>query len=63
VGCVCLSYGTSTDANMGAMDTLAIALIILGGLLGAVEVVRSGFQSLVGWGVVAIAIGLVILNL
>lgn len=48
---------------MGAMEILALALIIVGLILAAVEVVRSSFQSLIAWGVVAIAVGLLIQQL
>lgn len=65
MGCVYWSYGIFINggAIMNAMEILAIALIIVGLILAAVEVVRSSFQSLVAWGVVAIAIGLLIQQL
>lgn len=40
------------------MTTLALILVAVGGILAAVDVVRSKFQALTSWGVVAIAVGL-----
>ena len=42
------------------MEILVVPLIIVGGILGAVDVVRSKGQSLVAWGVVALAAALLI---
>ena len=42
------------------MEVLVLPLIIVGGILGAVDVVRSKGQSLVAWGVVALAAALLI---
>ena len=45
------------------MEVLVLPLIIVGGILGAVDVVRSKGQSLVAWGVVALAAALLIVKL
>ena len=42
------------------MEVLVLPLIIVGGILGAVEVFRTDGQSLPGWGVVALAAALLI---
>ena len=42
------------------MEILVVPFIIVGGILGAVDVVRSKGQSLVAWGVVALAAALLI---
>ena len=45
------------------MEVLVVPLIIVGGVLGAIDVVRSHGQSLVAWGVVALAAALLITKL
>jgi len=42
------------------MDTLGLVLVAIGGILAAVDLVRSKFQPLTSWGVVAIAAALLL---
>lgn len=44
------------------MSDWVVPLAIVAGILGAVELVRSKGQSLVAWGLVALAVALVILK-
>ena len=42
------------------MNLLAFCLVLVGGVLGAVTVVQSGWKSLVGWALVAISVGVIV---
>jgi hypothetical protein len=42
------------------LSALFLALVILAGLLGAIDVVRSRGQALTSWGVVALAVALLL---
>ncbi len=42
------------------MDTLELVIVAVGGILAAIDVVRSKFQGLTSWGVVGIAVALLL---
>ena len=41
------------------MNLLAFVLVLAAGLIGAVEVISSGWKSLVGWAFVAVSAGII----
>lgn len=42
------------------MNLLAFVLVVFAGVVGAIEVFRSAWKSLVGWALVALSVGLVV---
>jgi hypothetical protein len=42
------------------MNLLAFVLVVVAGVIGAVEVFSSAWKSLVGWALVALSVGIIV---